>query len=63
MNPWRWIRDREIDLMIERWIAHRFGWCTVACRGREGAPCGPDYTRDFGYEEHVRGRRWWRWTY
>lgn len=61
----RRIYESELDLTIERWIAHRLGWCTVACIGRTKPPCGPDTTRPFGYEAIARGplaRRWWRWT-
>lgn len=62
---WRLMHRLEIDLLIERWIAHRLGWCTVACRGRTKPSCGPDTSRPLGYEAIVRdplARRWWRWT-
>lgn len=59
---WRRLYESELDLRIERWIGHRLGWCTDACRGRTKPPCGPDLTRLAGYQEARRGR-WWRWTY
>lgn len=49
---WFRIWRTEIDLTIVRWFAHRFGWHTNACRGREA--CRPlDVAR-------WRPNGWWK---
>jgi hypothetical protein len=60
MTPWRWIYESEIDLTVERWIAHRLGWHTKACHGASRCDpfAGPDWPT--GHRTALRGR-WHRW--
>lgn len=51
-----WIYRSEVDLTIERWVAHMFGWHTLACRGHQRCF---DRVVEYGFESRFRGR-WWR---
>lgn len=54
----RRIYQSEIDLRLERALAHLLGWHTDGCRG---LPCSDPVRLNAYRLEHQLGERWHRW--